>query len=55
MHISYRIRDTGNQIWLWKLLKDIIAMRKRSKVFMSTWEMMRHSQIEEEIGRSLSL
>jgi hypothetical protein len=39
----------------WKMLKDITSMRKRSEVYMSAWGMLRNSQMEEEIGKSLSL
>jgi hypothetical protein len=37
------------------MLKDITAMRKRSEVCMSACGLLRQSQIEEEIGKSLSL
>jgi len=40
---------------LWKVLMDIIVMRKISEVCMSAWGILRHSQMEEEKGKSLSL
>jgi hypothetical protein len=35
--------------------RNLTAMKKRSEVYMSTWGMLRRSQMEEEIGKSLSL
>jgi hypothetical protein len=37
------------------MLEDLTAMRKSSKVNVSAWGMLRHSQMEEEIGNGLSL
>jgi hypothetical protein len=38
---------------LWKMLRDLTTMRKRSKVCMLAWEMPRHNQMEEETDKSL--
>jgi hypothetical protein len=41
------------EIQIWKMPKDVTTMRRRLEVYMSTWEIMRHSPIEEEVERSL--
>jgi hypothetical protein len=37
------------------MLKYLTTIRKRIEVSMSEWGMLRHSQMEEEIGKSMSL